>query len=50
VSAGIYGWPKESAAEIAVRVMRETETAVTEVTFCLVEPRLYQAFSKALGR
>jgi O-acetyl-ADP-ribose deacetylase len=50
VSAGIYGWPKESAAEIAVRVLRETETAVDAVTFCLVEPRLYKAFSKLLGR
>jgi O-acetyl-ADP-ribose deacetylase len=49
VSAGIYGWPKESAAEIAVRTVRETPTAVSRVTFCLVEPRLYQAFSKALG-
>ena len=50
VSAGIYGWPQESAAEIAVGVVQEAETAVTEVTFCLVEPRLYKAFSKALGR
>ncbi|GAA0941054.1 O-acetyl-ADP-ribose deacetylase [Kribbella koreensis] len=49
VSAGIYGWPKESAAEIAVRTLRETRTAVRRVTFCLVEPRLYKAFSKALG-
>lgn len=48
VSAGIYGWPKGSAAEIAVRTVRETETAVTQVTFCLVEPRLYKAFSKVL--
>jgi O-acetyl-ADP-ribose deacetylase (regulator of RNase III) len=49
VSAGIYGWPKESAAEIAVRTVLEAETAVTQVTFCLVEPRLYKAFSKVLG-
>ncbi|MEV6411238.1 O-acetyl-ADP-ribose deacetylase [Kribbella sp. NPDC051718] len=49
VSAGIYGWPKESAAEIAVRTLQEAETSVARVTFCLVEPRLYKAFSKALG-
>lgn len=49
VSAGIYGWPKESAAEIAVRTVQETETGVTRVVFCLVEPRLYEAFSKTLG-
>jgi O-acetyl-ADP-ribose deacetylase (regulator of RNase III) len=49
VSAGIYGWPKESAAEIAVRTMRETDTRVARVVFCLVEPRLYKAFSTVLG-
>ncbi|MEU4395078.1 O-acetyl-ADP-ribose deacetylase [Kribbella sp. NPDC023855] len=49
VSAGIYGWPKESAAEIAVRTVQETDTRVARVVFCLVEPRLYTAFSKVLG-
>jgi O-acetyl-ADP-ribose deacetylase (regulator of RNase III) len=49
VSAGIYGWPKQSAADIAVRVLQEADSAVSQVTFCLVEPRLYKAFSKALG-
>ncbi|WP_020392212.1 O-acetyl-ADP-ribose deacetylase [Kribbella catacumbae] len=49
VSAGIYGWPKQSAADIAVRTLQEATTAVTLATFCLVEPRLYTAFSKALG-
>lgn len=49
VSAGIYGWPEESAAEIAVQALQEAETGVRQVTFCLVEPRLFNAFSKALG-
>ncbi len=49
VSAGIFGWPKQSAADIAVRTLQETATAVKWATFCLVEPRLHKAFSKALG-
>jgi O-acetyl-ADP-ribose deacetylase (regulator of RNase III) len=48
VSAGIYGWPAQSAADIAVQTMLGTATEVEEATFCLVEPRLYKAFSKAL--
>jgi O-acetyl-ADP-ribose deacetylase (regulator of RNase III) len=47
VSAGIYGWPTQSAAEIAVRTLRSTPTAVAQATFCLVEPRLYKAFRNA---
>lgn len=47
VSAGIYGWPAQSAADIAVRTLRRTTTAVRTATFCLVEPRLYKAFQNA---
>lgn len=47
VSAGIYGWPAQSAADIAVRTLRGTPTGVVKATFCLLEPRLYKAFSKA---
>ncbi|TCO44167.1 O-acetyl-ADP-ribose deacetylase (regulator of RNase III) [Kribbella antiqua] len=47
VSAGIYGWPAQSAADIAVQALRGTATDVTTATFCLVDPRLYKAFQKA---
>ncbi|WP_350278928.1 macro domain-containing protein [Kribbella sp. HUAS MG21] len=47
VSAGIYGWPAQSAADIAVRTLRSTPTSVAKATFCLVEPRLYKAFQNA---
>ena len=47
VSAGIYGWPAQSAADIAVRTLRRTPTSVVKATFCLVEPRLYKAFGNA---
>jgi O-acetyl-ADP-ribose deacetylase len=49
VSAGIYGWPAQSAADIAVQTLLGTPTEVREATFCLVEPRLYKAFSNALA-
>lgn len=48
VSAGIYGWPAQSAAEVAVRTLLRTATSVGKATFCLVEPRLYKAFQTAL--
>jgi O-acetyl-ADP-ribose deacetylase len=48
VSAGIYGWPAGSAAEIAVRTLQGTPTGVERATFCLIEPRLYTAFARAL--
>ncbi|TCC26328.1 macro domain-containing protein [Kribbella sindirgiensis] len=47
VSAGIYGWPAQSAADIAVQTLRRTPTTVAKATFCLVEPRLYKAFGNA---
>jgi O-acetyl-ADP-ribose deacetylase (regulator of RNase III) len=47
VSAGIFGWPAQSAADIAVRTLRRTASDVVTATFCLVEPRLYKAFGKA---
>ncbi|WP_112244702.1 macro domain-containing protein [Kribbella monticola] len=48
VSAGIYGWPGQEAADIAVRTLLRTPTEVTQATFCLINPRLYEAFAKAL--
>ncbi|MEU8224503.1 macro domain-containing protein [Kribbella sp. NPDC048915] len=47
VSAGIYGWPTQSAADIAVETLRRTPTRVARATFCLIEPRLFKAFSNA---
>ena len=47
VSAGIYGWPAGSAADIAVQTLRRTATGVATAIFCLVEPRLYKAFQNA---
>ena len=49
VSAGIYGWPVRSAAEIAVQTLRTTPSGVERAIFCLTEPRVHKAFVQALG-
>lgn len=48
VSAGIYGWPVEDAARIAVETVRAMETAVEEVRFVLFDERAYEAFAGRL--
>ncbi|MEV2196945.1 O-acetyl-ADP-ribose deacetylase [Streptomyces phaeochromogenes] len=45
VSAGVYGWPMDDAARIAVGTVRDTETAVTEARFVLFDERAYEAFA-----
>jgi O-acetyl-ADP-ribose deacetylase (regulator of RNase III) len=45
VSAGIYGWPMDDAARIAVETVRATDTAVEEVRFVLFDERAYEAFA-----
>ncbi|MEH0417297.1 O-acetyl-ADP-ribose deacetylase [Streptomyces sp. B21-083] len=45
VSAGIYGWPMDDAARIAVETVRATETSVEEVRFVLFDDQAYEAFA-----
>ncbi|WP_371668329.1 O-acetyl-ADP-ribose deacetylase [Streptomyces sp. NBC_00289] len=45
VSAGIYGWPVEDAARIAVETVRATATSVEEVRFVLFDEQAYEAFA-----
>ncbi|WP_372404729.1 O-acetyl-ADP-ribose deacetylase [Streptomyces luteireticuli] len=45
VSTGIYGWPLDDGARIAVNTVRETETAVREVRFVLFDEAAYAAFA-----
>lgn len=52
VSAGIYGWPLDDAARIAVATVREVAdagTAVAEVRFVLFSDDVLAAFETALG-
>ncbi|WP_310725823.1 O-acetyl-ADP-ribose deacetylase [Streptomyces sp. N2A] len=45
ISTGVYGWPLEDAARIAVEAVRAAETAVEEVRFVLFDERAYAAFA-----
>jgi O-acetyl-ADP-ribose deacetylase (regulator of RNase III) len=48
ISTGIYGWPLDDGARIALRTVREVSTAVDEVRFVLFDAVAYAAFSEAL--
>lgn len=50
VSAGVYGWPLDDAARIAVATVREHQArSVREVRFVLFGPDAYAAFQSALA-
>ena len=49
VSAGVYGWPMDDAARIAVQTVRDTPTSVGEVRFVLFGADAYDAFDRAHG-
>ncbi|MEV4439462.1 O-acetyl-ADP-ribose deacetylase [Streptomyces sp. NPDC049577] len=44
ISTGVYRWPMEDAARIAVETVRQTPTSVEEVRFVLFDQRAYLAF------
>jgi O-acetyl-ADP-ribose deacetylase (regulator of RNase III) len=48
VSAGIYGWPLDSAADIAVATVRDTPSQVALARFVLFSPEVYAAFERAM--
>ncbi|MGW2518307.1 O-acetyl-ADP-ribose deacetylase [Streptomyces sp. NPDC001617] len=45
VSTGIYGWPMDDGARIAVETVRAADTSVEEVRFVLFDQRAYDAFA-----
>ncbi|MFC8034043.1 O-acetyl-ADP-ribose deacetylase [Streptomyces griseoincarnatus] len=49
VSTGVYRWPLDDAARIAVETVRTTGTSVEEITFVLFDERAYEAFAAAVG-
>jgi O-acetyl-ADP-ribose deacetylase (regulator of RNase III) len=49
ISTGVYGYPLELAAPVAVEAVRSTETQVEEVRFVLFGRESYEAFDRALG-
>ncbi|MFE9611116.1 O-acetyl-ADP-ribose deacetylase [Streptomyces sp. NPDC006012] len=48
ISTGVYRWPMEDAARIAVQTVRAAETEVEEVRFVLFDERAYTAFAAQL--
>ncbi len=49
ISCGVYGYPPEEAAGIAIGVCREREWALTEVTFVLFSDALLDVWLRALA-
>ncbi|MGW4563182.1 O-acetyl-ADP-ribose deacetylase [Streptomyces sp. NPDC004561] len=49
VSTGVYRWPMEDAARIALDTVRGTPTAVEEVRFVLFDERAYEVFIRQAG-
>ena len=48
ISAGVYGWPMDDAARIAVETVDSTPSAVEEVRFVLFGDAAYEAFTRAV--
>ncbi|MFG3162742.1 O-acetyl-ADP-ribose deacetylase [Streptomyces sp. NPDC048232] len=49
ISTGVYRWPMDDAARIAVDTVRATGTSVTEARFVLFDDRAYEAFRARVG-
>ncbi|MEU6458003.1 O-acetyl-ADP-ribose deacetylase [Streptomyces sp. NPDC047065] len=49
ISTGVYRWPMDDAARIAVDTVRATGTSVTVARFVLFDDRAYEAFMARVG-
>ncbi|MCQ0025273.1 O-acetyl-ADP-ribose deacetylase [Streptomyces somaliensis DSM 40738] len=49
ISTGVYRWPVDDAARIAVEAVRGARTQVEEVAFVLFDERAYEAFARQIG-
>jgi O-acetyl-ADP-ribose deacetylase (regulator of RNase III) len=48
ISTGVYGYPVDEAASVAIRAVREAATNVREVRFVLFDQAAHEAFRRAL--
>lgn len=48
ISTGVYGYPVDEAARVAIAAVRRTSTQVEEVRFVLFDDRALLAFERAL--
>ena len=49
ISTGVYGYPLDDAARVAVAALRDAETSVEEVRFVLFGRKAFEAFERALS-
>jgi O-acetyl-ADP-ribose deacetylase (regulator of RNase III) len=49
ISTGVYGYPLEAAAPVAIAAVRDARTSVEEVRFVLFDEVAYRAFERALA-
>ena len=49
ISTGVYGYPLEEAAPVAIEAVRGADTNVREVRFVLFDRSAYEAFQRAFG-
>jgi O-acetyl-ADP-ribose deacetylase len=49
ISTGVYGYPVDEAAPIALRAIAEARTEVAEVRLVLFDPATHEAFERALA-
>ncbi|MFD8991856.1 O-acetyl-ADP-ribose deacetylase [Streptomyces goshikiensis] len=49
ISTGVYGWPMDDGARIAVETVRAASTAVEEVRFVLFDEAAYGAFAERVN-
>jgi O-acetyl-ADP-ribose deacetylase (regulator of RNase III) len=50
ISTGVYGYPVDEAAPVAIDTVRSANTRVEEVRFVLFDDRTHRAFTAALER
>jgi O-acetyl-ADP-ribose deacetylase (regulator of RNase III) len=48
VSTGVYGWPMDDGARIALETVQAADTAVADVRFVLFDDTAYAAFDRLL--
>jgi O-acetyl-ADP-ribose deacetylase (regulator of RNase III) len=49
ISTGVYGYPLDEAAPVAIRAVKSATTRVDELRFVLFDERAYRAFEQALA-
>jgi O-acetyl-ADP-ribose deacetylase (regulator of RNase III) len=49
ISTGVYGYPMDEAAAVAIQAVRDATTSVEEVRFVLFDRHAYDVFAAAMA-